>query len=273
MGYRNLLTALLCLVLSGTRAQSADTLVVHFDFNQSILLPEERVAIDQRVGRFAFRISSIGLSGHCDSIGGDRYNDSLSRQRIAAVRQYLHSKGVTDTLFKILQPYGRRRPLNDNGDEEKRSRNRRVMILFSLQPPALSPLRKAMLDTAGIVGRNIVLTNVLFYGDMHRPLPMSFRALQELDSVMKEHPHLRIEIQGYVCCGGEDFDGYDIESKKGDLSVQRAKTVYAWLIDHGVDSTRMSYKGFGGRNKIFPQELNETQRTVNRRVEIKVLSW
>jgi len=33
----------------------------------------------------------------------------------------------------------------------------------------------------------------------------------------------------------------------------------------------MTYKGFGASNKIFPEERDETQRTGNRRVEIKIV--
>jgi outer membrane protein OmpA-like peptidoglycan-associated protein len=90
---------------------------------------------------------------------------------------------------------------------------------------------------------------------------------------MKQHPGLRFEIQGYVCCVPEESDGYDIESHAADLSVQRAKYVYLFLKGNGVDSTRISYMGFGARHKIFPMERNDEEMKRNRRVEIKVLGW
>ena len=104
-------------------------------------------------------------------------------------------------------------------------------------------------------------------------MPVSFPTLQELFTIMKEHSGLRVEIYGHVCCMPETMDGWDIETKKDDLSVQRAKYVYTFLVVRGIDSSRMSYKGFGASRKIYPQELDEGQRMRNRRVEIKILGW
>jgi outer membrane protein OmpA-like peptidoglycan-associated protein len=182
---------------------------------------------------------------------------------------------MADTLFKVLYSYGKRKPLNDNGDEEKRSLNRRVTIVWRLSgPPATgSVLRDSLRDTAAVVGKTFVLRNVLFYRDMHYPLPVSFPTLKELLAIMKEHSGLRVEIQGHVCCMPENMDGHDIETKKDDLSVQRAKYVYAYLASRGIDTSRISYKGFGASRKIYPKETDQEQMLRNRRVEIRILGW
>src|SRR5882757_7024919 len=198
MGFKKILTASLCaLGFAGVQGQSIDTLTVHFDLNQSVLRHEDRVILDQRFDLSGPRITSIELDGYCDSVGENRYNDSLARQRVAVVKKYLQSKGLADTLFTVLYSYGKRKPLNDNGDEEKRSLNRRVTITWrQAEEPAAGPtLRDVLRDTAAAIGKTIVLPNVLFYGDMHRPMPVSFPTLQELITIMKEHSGLRVEIQ------------------------------------------------------------------------------
>ena len=276
MGFRKVLTASLCVLgFAGVRAQPTDTLTVHFQLNQSALRREDRATLDCRFDSSGPRIKSIELAGYCDSVGVDQYNDSLARQRVAVVKNYLLSKGIADTLFKVLYSYGKRKPLNDNGDEEKRSLNRRVTISWWLTalPPVISPLRDALRDTAAVVGKTIVLPNVLFYGDMHRPMPVSSPTLQDLFAIMKEHPALRVEIQGHVCCMPETMDGLDIETKKYDLSVRRAEYVYSYLVRRGIDTSRMTYRGFGASRKIFPQESDDEQMMRNRRVEIKILGW
>jgi outer membrane protein OmpA-like peptidoglycan-associated protein len=260
------------LALTKTSAQRTDTLTVHFDYNQSVLVPADRQFLDHRFGPSSPPAVWIELAGYCDNAGEASYNDSLSIQRIDAVKQYLHSKGIADSLFKTLKPFGKRNPLNDNGDEQKRSLNRRVTIFWRTGAPSGGALEEALKDSAGVVGKTFSL-NVLFYGDMHRLMPVSYPALQSLLTIMKAHPGLKIEIQGYVCCMPDELDGRDIETKKDDLSEQRAKTVYNYLTAHGIDTTRMRYKGFGGSHKIFPLELDDTQRLRNRRVEIKVLGW
>jgi len=101
----------------------------------------------------------------------------------------------------------------------------------------------------------------------------SFPALHDLLMVMRKRPGLKIEIQGYVCCIDEGRDGFDIETRADDLSLQRAKSVYTYLANFGVDPGRISYKGFGGSRKIYPNEASDWEKLRNRRVEIKILQW
>jgi outer membrane protein OmpA-like peptidoglycan-associated protein len=215
------------------------------------------------------------MSGHCDYIGNDRYNDSLSNERVKAAHAWLVSRGVPDSVFRNINDFGKRRPLNDNATDQKRRLNRRVEIVFnSAVPPGRSTpsLEAAFHDTAHLSGRkNIVLKNVTFYGDRHFPLPASYPVLQELRKALQNNPDIRVEIQGYVCCNGPDKDGYDEDTHTPDLSVQRAKYVYEYLIKVGIDSSRMTYRGFGARYPIYPKEENDLERTGNRRVELKIL--
>jgi hypothetical protein len=189
MGFRKILTgSLFALCFAGVQGQSAYTITVHFDPNQSVLRHDDQVTLDQQLDLSRARITSIELAGYCDSVGGNRYNDSLARQRVAVVKKYLQSKGIADTLFKTLYSYGKRMPLNDNGDDEKRSLNRRVSVTWRLTEPLppRSPLRDALRDTAAVTGKTIVLPNVMFYEDLHRPMPASFPTLQELFNIKKE---------------------------------------------------------------------------------------
>jgi outer membrane protein OmpA-like peptidoglycan-associated protein len=81
MGVKEVLTASLCAVgFAGVQAQSTDTITVHFDPNQSVLRREDRVALDHRFDLSGPRITSIELARYCDSVGENRYNDSLARQ-------------------------------------------------------------------------------------------------------------------------------------------------------------------------------------------------
>ena len=302
------MSALLLLLGSVTRAQE-DTLVVHFDIDKATIRPQDRESLDSMITSCMTSQSPGGhwttfrLAGYTDNSGSDGHNIRLSQQRARAVRDYLRSQNWPDSLFLSMQGYGSSHPLNDNSSPEMRSLNRRVEIMIQhpvlstldspppdtaiiipdtssqvddpnttiyRRPPSLSEIFK---DTANLVGKNIVLRNVNFYGDRHIPLPGSTIVLQELAAIMKEYPTLRIEIQGYVCCMSDSFDGRDFDTRTPDLSVQRAKFVYEFLASQGIKKNRMSYKGFGASNKIYPEERDEIQRTANRRVEIKVVSF
>src|ERR1700738_507147 len=122
------LLAIFLFLFSTGYGQVMDTLVVRFDFSRSALSAGGKAAIDSAlslygVGRPLF---AIGLSGYCDNIGSDGYNDRLFKSRILVVRSYLQSKGIFPLLLQEMNAYGKRRPLNDNSDEERRSLNGRV---------------------------------------------------------------------------------------------------------------------------------------------------
>jgi outer membrane protein OmpA-like peptidoglycan-associated protein len=90
---------------------------------------------------------------------------------------------------------------------------------------------------------------------------------------MNKHPTLKIKIIGYVCCTEPEKDGLDTDSQQYDLSRQRAKYVYDFLVKFGIKRTRMIFFGMGGKDKIFPDEKNEYEKSSNRRIEIKIVSF
>lgn len=282
-------------------------LIVHFDIDKANLFPKDSASLDSMLTSCLTAQSPAGhwttfrLAGYADNSGSDTHNIRLSRQRAYAVRNYLRSQNWPDSLLLSIDGYGSSHPLNDNGSPEKRSLNRRVEII--ILHPALTvvphpdtailipdtssqvddpnttiyqrepTLRDIFKDTTNLVGRNIVLRNVNFYGDRHIPLPGSNNALLELAAIMKEYPTLHIEIQGYVCCMSDGFDGVDAGTHTPNLSAQRAKFVYDFLVDEGIKRDRMTYKSFGASNKIYPEERDESQKTGNRRVEIKIVNF
>ncbi|MBN9384352.1 MAG: OmpA family protein [Chitinophagaceae bacterium] len=281
MRFSLILVVLLCLATIATAQQ--DTLIIHFDFNRTFIRPADTVHLDSLTKTTG--IASVTLAGHTDHTGSDRYNNKLSLLRAETTRLYLLSKGLPDSLFKSIEGYGSRRPY----DPADPASNRRVEIIVihnspppqppSPPPPPIIPvsppsgLQEAFSDTARLTGKNIILRNVNFYGNRHTPLPEAYLELQQLLTVMRQHPGLIIQIQGYVCCMRDGIDGRDADNPSEPLSVQRAKFVYDFLIEGGIARSRISYKGFGASNKIYPLERDEDEREANRRVEIKVISF
>ena len=54
---------------------------------------------------------TIRISGNCDSIGSDAYNDKLSLQRANAVKSRLIQSGIKEGSMEI-SGYGKRKPIN-----------------------------------------------------------------------------------------------------------------------------------------------------------------
>ncbi len=66
-----------------------------FDFDKAILRPEGKAKIDDAIGKLgSIELEVIIAVGHADRIGKDKYNQTLSEKRAAAVKDYIVSKGV-----------------------------------------------------------------------------------------------------------------------------------------------------------------------------------
>jgi outer membrane protein OmpA-like peptidoglycan-associated protein len=206
---------------------------------------------------------------------------------VQATKIYLADKGVSPSLITQETGLGKRKPLDIATTDQARMINRRVEIILVNQPVVLAPppavemepVRKApqptlsemIKDSAVKAGSTLIIPNLIFEGGRHFLQQRSYPILQDLLKAMQDNPNLVIEIQGHVCCQQNGTDGRDDDLRTNDLSVQRAKTIYDYLVDKGIAKRRMEYKGFGSSQKIFPQELTPEEIAQNRRVEIKII--
>ena len=69
----------------------------------------------------------IQLEGHTDIRGDPKLNMKLSQKRVAAVKQYLISKGVSKKRIKT-KAFGSTRPLSRERNTEANKKNRRVEV-------------------------------------------------------------------------------------------------------------------------------------------------
>jgi outer membrane protein OmpA-like peptidoglycan-associated protein len=272
---------LLCLLLLSTSKlfSQQDTSIVYFPFDQSNLTKEARVMLDDFFSKMQDKKPMLTIRGHCDAKGSDSYNDALSEKRVNSVKQYLLEKGMDASLIALSRGYGEKQPLNTNRTDEERRLNRRVELIWpatetSSNATAENPAKEVTLtqkiDTVK-EGEHLRLQNINFYGGRHTFLPQSMPALDELLEVMRSHPTLVIEIQGHICCFLGTEDGMDYDASDRRLSLNRAAAVYNFLVNNGIEKERMSFIGFAGTQRLVEQEMTEADRTLNRRVEIKIV--
>jgi outer membrane protein OmpA-like peptidoglycan-associated protein len=249
---------------------------VFFAFNKYEIDSFSRQRLDGLVKYLAkYKNYTLKISGYCDSVGGNAYNDRLSEKRASSAKRYLVSRGIPSNKIIETKGFGKRKPVNNNKTEEDRLANRRVDIVYVVKNGDIvknQPRQDLVktLDTAK-EGTNIILHDINFYGGLHIVLPQAKPTLDTLVMILKKHPTLRIRIVGHVCCTSNGDDGEDFETHIPNLSITRAKTVYEYLTKHGIAASRLSYMGLGGKNHLVDPELTEDDRVRNRRVEIVIV--
>ncbi|MFP5080230.1 OmpA family protein [Pedobacter sp. JCM 36344] len=112
------------------------------------------------------------------------------------------------------------------------------------------------------VGKDVVLKNIFFNTNEFILLPESLTELYNLSQLLMKNPSLNIEIQGHT-----DNIGNDAQNEK--LSLNRAKSVYDYLITQKIGAERLSFKGYGKQHPIADNET-ETNRQQNRRTSFVV---
>lgn len=112
-------------------------------------------------------------------------------------------------------------------------------------------------------GKKITLENIYF--DQSSPVlrTESFVQLDELATVLKDNPDLKIEVRGHTDNVGDLFENVK-------LSKGRCESVMDYLIKKGIASNRLSVTGRGPMEPIAPNDT-EANKKKNRRVEFLVL--
>ena len=105
--------------------------------------------------------------------------------------------------------------------------------------------------------------NVLFDFDKAELLEVSKEELNQLYGHLKTNPTFKVEIYGHT-------DNIGLETRNHELSEQRAKAVVDYLIEKGLNSTRITSYGFGSSQPISTNETIEGQQ-LNRRVTFKLI--
>ncbi len=109
----------------------------------------------------------------------------------------------------------------------------------------------------------IVLDNIFFAPNDYTILEESQSELLKLVSFMNKNENVRIEISGHTDDTGTAL--FNME-----LSENRAKAVFNFLVMEDIDPGRLSYKGYGN-SKAISTDGTEEGKKKNRRVEFKIV--
>jgi peptidoglycan-associated lipoprotein len=92
-------------------------------------------------------------------------------------------------------------------------------------------------------------------------------ALDNLKSIMITNPGIKILLGSHTDCRGEE--NYNLN-----LSSKRAKSAMDWLVQNGISSNRLQYKGYGEQNPSVQckcEDCSESEHQLNRRTTFKII--
>jgi|GEM_PF-316516 len=108
------------------------------------------------------------------------------------------------------------------------------------------------------------LEGVTFEFNKTRLRPDSQTILNWVVGIMKKYPDMQVELAGYTDSVGSA--AYNLK-----LSQARADSVKGYLLEQGIDGSRVQTKGYGKENPVADNKTDEG-RERNRRVELHILN-
>ena len=115
----------------------------------------------------------------------------------------------------------------------------------------------------------IVLSNIFFDYNQASLRNESETELFKLLKIMKDYPEIQVEVSGHT-------DNIGSDNYNNDLSLRRAKSVTAWLVEKGIPAKRLTPRGYGKSQPLSPNVQPDGSdypegRQINRRTEFKII--
>ena len=118
-------------------------------------------------------------------------------------------------------------------------------------------------------GLKTSIEDITFLGDETQLYHKSVPALEELVQFLTVNPSVKICIIGHANCPvNEEKKNSDAYYRRA--SEKRAEAVVDYLVQHGITVDRLTTRGMGNKQMLYPDPQTEWQVSANRRVEIEV---
>ncbi len=260
-------------------AQLDTTLVVYFQTDSFHLSDSSRLQFSEVLEELekSNDILKVKIIAYCDDVGSQPYNLQLSEKRANTLKELV---GITLISVACEAKGAGEIQFVKNGiiKELQRQENRKAEIKITLAPHVVEAKAQELfideeeakepvpeyLNQELAVGDKIVLDGILFVGNKDIILAESFDNRKALLDQLNAFPNVSVQIQGHIydpCYYSSDC----ISPYTNNLSERRAKSIYNYLIESGIDKERLSYIGFEGKYPLNGDPKND------RRVEIEII--
>jgi outer membrane protein OmpA-like peptidoglycan-associated protein len=103
---------------------------VLFDFDKADIRADAAHALAELAAVIRAYTGAVRLEGHTDGKGAADYNQKLSEQRAASVRQWLIEREKIPAERMTTQGFGKTKPVASNDTDAGRQKNRRVEVVI-----------------------------------------------------------------------------------------------------------------------------------------------
>lgn len=195
--------------------------------------------------------SNSELDGFVSTSGNDSY------WGVGVGLLFYFGKGETSKICQPCLPQGVTQQINDVDYSRIEDMIRRHIPKEVVKEVVVEKYIRAISDD------RLVLIGINFAFDKSDLLPESYPVLDQAVKLLNDKNKVNVEIEGYC-----DYIGSEEYNQK--LSVERAKTVKAYLVSKGIIENRLSTIGYGKGNPVA-DNTTEEGRALNRRIVFRIL--
>ena len=201
----------------------------------------------------------LEIQGHTDNIGSRQYNVCLSYRRAKAVKELLVAEGVSAAQL-LPVGYGFEKPIANNETVEGRYRNRRIEFREISSPGEFADKHPVGHGFFLEEGQLRVIKELCFDYNSCDIAGVSATVLDQMTSMLKQNPEVKIEILGHT----DDIGSWAYNQE---LSRRRAETIRGHLVRKGIAADRIVARGLSYDIPIADNRSSEGRKQ-NRRIEI-----
>ena len=226
----------------------------------------------QRPAAVAPRPDTLQMQARRDSIAQARRQDSIrvaqaaqaeqnrvrDSVRVATERAQAQQRAFRDSVRLVAQQDSVRAAALRDSLRLTRNRARIAEIRDSLERMALRDSLRLMMETRQT---RLTLRGVNFELGKAVLLPISRDILEEVARSLVANPTVRVEVAGHT-----DSTGSRAVNER--LSLARAESVKAFLVENGVAGDRMTVQGYASTQPVASNRT-ASGRAQNRRVELR----
>lgn len=242
---------------------SASNTVLNFPDRQEIITSIKKIDTE--------KVKSISLNVYNDDSGNYENDNLISKKRAEELKNIINTNSPNIDVYINYRGNFKteiKKAYLDQHVEYLKNKNRRIELVANYGDPVTDISSLNLVHTfsqESRAGDRIHLKHGVFTDNKSI---LTKEMANELDRVvmqLNKYSKLHVEIQGHICCTNGGHEAIDKDTGKLELSINRAKVVYSYLIKKGVDAKRLRFKGYGNQKPLgFDEELNK-------RIELYIL--